>query len=85
MVIEIKDNALFTLDELSKLLGLSKYTLRARIREGRLRSHKLGRGLTVWGADLREFINSQGRGNMGGFSKCPNPQAQRSKAKGGRR
>ncbi len=84
-MIEIKDNALFTLDELSRLLEISKYSLRKWIREGRLQGHKVGRGIRVWGSDLRKCVNSQGRGRRGGFAKTPNPQKRKKRAAAARR
>jgi len=69
MPIEIKDQTLYKLKELREGLGISKDALRRKIRAGELRANKLGRELVVWGSDLREYINSQGRGLRGGYAK----------------
>ncbi len=69
MPIEIQDQTLYKLKELREGLGISKDTLRRKIRDGELRANKLGRELVVWGSDLREYINGQGRGRRGGYAK----------------
>jgi len=67
MAIEIKDNELYKIQELSEKLGISKPTLRRKIREGKLKANKLGRELVVWGSDFREFIGKQGRTTHAGY------------------
>lgn len=67
MAMEIKDDALYKLREISKELGISKDALRRSIREGKLRANKLGRELVVWGADFRDFVNGRGRDTHAGY------------------
>lgn len=76
MPIEIQDQTLYKLKELRGGLGISKDTLRRKIRDGELLANKLGRELVVWGSDLRAYINAQGRGRRGGYARQLTLKAQ---------
>jgi excisionase family DNA binding protein len=67
MALEIKNDGLYKISELSRELNVNKDTLRRHIRAGKLRANKVGRELVVWGSDFREFVNSRGRETKAGY------------------
>lgn len=54
---KIGNLVLYSVDELHEHLGLSKLTLRAYLRDGKLKGRKLGVGWYVSEDSLREFFN----------------------------
>ncbi|MEO1023746.1 MAG: helix-turn-helix domain-containing protein [Bacteroidota bacterium] len=53
---KVGDLTLYSIDDLHDLLGISKMTLRAYLREGRIRGRKLGVSWYVTEAALREYF-----------------------------
>lgn len=62
---------LFSVDELHEQLGLSKMTIRAYLREGKIRARKLGVQWYVTEEALREYFDEPARGE----SKITKPKA----------
>jgi len=60
MPIKVAGLKLYSLDELSKILEVSKVTLRGYIEQGRLKAVKVGRSYRVTEEDLREFLLRRG-------------------------
>ena len=54
---------LLSIPEAARLLGLSPWTVRLRIRDGLIRTVKLGRRILVEPAEIRRFIEEHRRDN----------------------
>lgn len=54
---QIGDLILYSIDDLSEMLGISKMTLRAYLREGRIRGRKLGVSWYVTEEAIREYFD----------------------------
>lgn len=50
---------LYSLQELSKKLGIHLVTLQRYCRKGKLKAQKIGRGWQVSGENLKSFINAE--------------------------
>lgn len=59
MPIKISGIELYTLQELSKKLGIHMVTLQRYCRRGKLKAQKIGRGWLVSGENLKAFINAE--------------------------
>lgn len=55
---KIGDLTLYSVDDLHELLGISKLTLRAYLREGRIRARKLGVSWYVTEDAIREYFDT---------------------------
>lgn len=63
---QIGNLTLYSVDDLHKQLGLSKMTIRAYLREGKIRARKLGVQWYVTEEALREYFNEPPRENKSG-------------------
>ena len=59
MPIKIRGEKYYLVDDLVKILPLTKNTIRAYIRHGRLRGQKLGKLFYVSNTDLRKFLDGR--------------------------
>jgi len=62
---------LYSVDDLHEQLGLSKMTIRAYLRDGKIRARKLGVKWYVTEEALREYFNEPGTSNNRSKSKKP--------------
>lgn len=61
-MMEVKEDAFYTLSEINEGLGVTLYTLRWWVRSGRLNAGKLGNRYYVNGGDLKVFLSRGTRG-----------------------
>ncbi|MBS1257688.1 MAG: hypothetical protein MAG551_00733 [Candidatus Scalindua arabica] len=59
MPVQLGELKLYSLQELTKALGLTTHTLRAYIRQGKLRARKAGTRWFVSEDSLREYFNGK--------------------------
>jgi len=67
--LEVEDIKLYSVNELSELLGVTEVTLRGYIKTGRLKAQKLGGKWHVTNENLKEFLS----GRYGG----PKPEGKK--------
>ena len=65
MPIKIKGEKYYLVKDLVEILPLTKNTIRAYIRHGRIRGKKLGKLFYVSNTDLRAFLDSGGQEDKG--------------------
>ena len=65
----IDPQGVYNLDEAGKLLRQSKWSVRKKLREGRIPGHRVGHEVLIFGSDLRDYIQRQDRQPSGGFVK----------------
>lgn len=69
MPVEIGDIKLFSLDDLSKTLGVTTVTLRSYISKGKLKARKMGGKFFVSEDSIREYFNTIDNENLNNFLK----------------
>ena len=61
MPIKIRGEKYYLVEDLVKILPLTKNTIRAYLRHGRIRGQKLGKLFYVSNTDLRAFLDGRGQ------------------------
>lgn len=68
---QVGNLTLYSVDDLHEQLGLSKMTIRAYLRDGKIRARKLGVKWYVTEEALREYFNEPGSSNSSPSAKKP--------------
>lgn len=68
---QVGNLTLYSVDDLNEQLGLSKMTIRAYLRDGKIRGRKLGVRWYVTEEALREYFNKPNRTTSSAASKNP--------------
>lgn len=68
---QVGNLTLYSVDDLNEQLGLSKMTIRAYLRDGKIRGRKLGVKWYVTEEALREYFNEPSRTTTSASSKSP--------------
>ena len=56
-MLEVKDNAFYSLQEIYHGLGITIFSLRTWIKDGKLKARKTGVKYFIQGKDLKDFLN----------------------------
>ena len=65
----IEPNGVYNYDETAELLRQSKWSVRKKVRDGEIPGHRVGAKILIFGEDIRDYIQKQGRKPRGGFAK----------------
>jgi excisionase family DNA binding protein len=55
-MIEIENIKFYNIQETAKALGVTPQTVRAYVKQGRLKGHRIGRPILIMEKDLKNFV-----------------------------
>lgn len=59
MPIKFKDSQLYSVKDLTKILPITPESIRAYLREGRIKGHKIGKNWYVTKENIEAFLNGK--------------------------
>lgn len=69
MPIKVEEKKLYSVEDLTKILPITSFTIRAYFRKGRIKGHKIGKNWYVTKENLDAFLSGEETNDWGNIEK----------------